>query len=298
MPKNLDLTALRSFVAVAEKGGVTRASGYLNLTQSAVSMQLKRLEESLGLGLIDRSARSVSLTATGEQLLSYARRMLDLNDEVMARMTDTAFEGEIVLGVPHDVIYPAIPNVLHQFATDFPRMRVKLHSQHTSGLKEMLARGQCDFILTTEDTLDPGGETLATIPLVWIGAPNGTAWRERPLRLAFCTNCIFRKGAQRALDAAGIDWEMAIESDSDHAAEATVAADLGVYAVLDGTQPPYIERVPTGSGLPDLAAQNINLYASGMVKGEVAQVLTDLLRQNYRTMSRPRSAIRGVAAAE
>lgn len=104
MPRNLDLTALRSFVAVADCGGVTRAAGALNLTQSAVSMQLKRLEESLDTKLLDRSSRQISLTAAGEQLVSYARRMLELNDEVYARLTATEFEGEIVLGVPHDIV--------------------------------------------------------------------------------------------------------------------------------------------------------------------------------------------------
>ena len=91
--RNLDLTALRSFVAVAEEGGVTKAAGFLNLTQSAVSMQLKRLEELLGLELLDRSGRTIALTASGEQLLAYARRMIALNDEVIGRLTDQAFEG-------------------------------------------------------------------------------------------------------------------------------------------------------------------------------------------------------------
>src|SRR6056297_186316 len=101
MPRNLDLTALRSFVAVADTGGVTRAAGLLNLTQSAVSMQLKRLEESLNTSLLDRSGRTIGLTTQGEQLLSYARRMLQLNDEIYGRLTATEFEGELKLGVPH-----------------------------------------------------------------------------------------------------------------------------------------------------------------------------------------------------
>ncbi|NHX27946.1 LysR family transcriptional regulator, partial [Escherichia coli] len=100
MPRNLDLTALRSFVAVSEAGGVTRAAGFLNLTQSAVSMQIKRLEEALDLQLLDRSARQIALTASGEQLLGYARRMLALNDEIYARLTAQEYEGEIALGVP------------------------------------------------------------------------------------------------------------------------------------------------------------------------------------------------------
>ena len=112
MPRNLDLTALRSFVTVAETGGVTKAAHQLHLTQSAVSMQLKRLEVSLDQPLLDRSGRGVALTNQGEQLLSYGRRMLALNDEVMARMTGDAFEGEIKFGVPADIVFPNIPHVL------------------------------------------------------------------------------------------------------------------------------------------------------------------------------------------
>ena len=180
MARNLDITALRSFVAVADCGGVTRAAGYLNLTQSAVSMQLKRLEESLDSHLLDRSARTIALTASGEQLLSYARRMLELNDEVYGRLTAQEYEGEIVLGVPHDIVYPSIPQVLQQFHANFPRMRVNLVSSYTLKLKEMFARGEADLIMTTEDGLDAGGETIAELPLVWIGAIGGSAhcvWR-------------------------------------------------------------------------------------------------------------------------
>ncbi|MGR3757656.1 MAG: LysR family transcriptional regulator [Tranquillimonas sp.] len=284
MTRNLDLTALRSFVAIADTGGVTRASGVLHLTQSAVSMQIKRLEESLGLGLLDRSGRAVALTSSGEQLLSYARRMLALNDEVMSRMTDTAFEGELVLGVPHDIVYPAVPRILRHFAADYPRMKAHLVSSNTRELKQLLARGSCHFILTTEDGLDPGGETLVTRRLVWLGAPGGTAWKTRPLPLAFCADCIFRAGVQRQLDAAGIDWVMAVESQSDRAVEATVAADLAVHALLEGTEPPYTEPVPHHGALPELKTQNVNLYRGDQVRGEVADAMTDLIRQHYRAM--------------
>jgi DNA-binding transcriptional LysR family regulator len=151
MPSQLDLTALRSFVAVAEAGGVTRAAGFLNLTQSAVSMQLKRLEDALDLRLLDRSGRGVALTAAGEQLLGYARRILALNDEALALMTHQDYEGEIVLGVPHDIVYPAIPQVLSRFNAAYPRMKVQLVSSFTRRLKDMFARGDCDLIVTTED---------------------------------------------------------------------------------------------------------------------------------------------------
>ena len=134
MPRNLDMTALRSFVTVAEAGGVTRAAGVLNLTQSAVSMQLKRLEEALDLQLLDRSARTIGLTAQGEQLLGYGRRMIAMNDEIYRKLTAQEFEGELKLGVPHDIIYPTVPRILKQVAADFPRMRVRLMSGKLDGI--------------------------------------------------------------------------------------------------------------------------------------------------------------------
>ena len=282
MPRNLDMTALRSFVAVSDAGGVTKAASYLNLTQSAVSMQLKRLEETTGIGLIDRSARTVSLTAAGEQLLGYARRMLELNDEVYARMTHQAYEGEVVLGVPQDIVYPAIPQVLQKFAAEYPRVRVNLVSSMTRRLLRLFDRGECDMIVTTEDGCGASGNTLVELPLVWVGAPGGTAWRQRPLRLAFEKGCIFRHGVLEALDEAGISWEMAVESDSSRTVEATVSADLAINALMEGTMSPLIEPIQHGGALPDLATKKINLYVSELAKGQPARDLADLLRQAYR----------------
>ncbi|MGR3468675.1 MAG: LysR family transcriptional regulator, partial [Shimia sp.] len=170
MPRNLDLTALRSFATVADLGGVTRAASALNLTQSAVSMQLKRLEENLGLSLLDRTGRTIALTPTGEQLLGFSRRMIALNDEALSRLTDDGFEGEIRLGVPHDIVLPLIPQVLKRFAAEYPRMRVSLVSSFTSQLRADFADGAFDAILTTEAELGRGGQTLTSVPLVWFGA--------------------------------------------------------------------------------------------------------------------------------
>ena len=278
MPRNMDMTALRSFVAVADSGGVTRAAGFLNLTQSAVSMQLKRLEENLGLSLLDRSARTIGLTPAGEQLLSYARRMLALNDEAYGRLTATEYEGEITLGVPHDIIYPAIPLVLQRFNAAYPRVRVLLQSSFTTTLKAAFARGAVDVILTTEDAESQGGETVMTTPLIWVGAPGGQAWRQRPLRLAFENTCIFRAGVQRALDAAGISWHMAVEGDSSRTIEATVSADLAVHAMLAGTEPPHFERIAHGGALPALRQVNVNLYCSKLSGGPMVGDLVGLIR--------------------
>jgi DNA-binding transcriptional LysR family regulator len=280
--RNLDITTLRSFVAVADAGGVTRAAGFLHLTQSAVSMQLKRLEELLGLDLLDRSGRTIALTPSGEQLLTYARRMVALNDELITRLTDQAFEGEITLGVPHDIVYPAIPLVLKQLHAAYPRVRVHLEASHTRVLKDKFSKGACDVILTTESGPDAGAETLAVKDLMWVGAPAGTAWRQQdPLRLAFGRLCVFRTVVADALDAAGTPWEISVETDSDRTIEAAVAADLAVHAMIDGTEPPYLEQIDHGGALPDLPRQQINLYGGQNPAGEVQDSLARLLRNAF-----------------
>lgn len=285
MPRNLDLTALRSFVAIADAGGVTRASGFLNLTQSAVSMQIKRLEDMLGVEVLDRSGRQVSLTAAGELLLGYARKMLALNDEAMGRLTRDPHEGEVVLGVPHDIVYPVIPQVLQHFARAYPKMKVTLISSFTRVLKAQFGRGECDIILTTENGTDPQGETLAELSLVWVGAPGGIAWKGRPLKLAFEHNCIFRQGVQAALDKAGIPWQMAVESDSTRTIEASVSADLAVHTVLAGSEPPYVDRISHGGALPELQRMKVNLYVAEPTHSVAVQELAALIRRAYASHS-------------
>ncbi|MBD3662661.1 LysR family transcriptional regulator [Sulfitobacter aestuariivivens] len=279
--RNLDITTLRSFVAVADSGGVTRAAGFLHLTQSAVSMQLKRLEELLGLDLLDRSGRTIALTASGEQLLTYARRMISLNDEVVTRLTHQAYEGEITLGVPHDIVYPAIPMVLKQFHAAYPRVKVNLEASNTRELKERFGKGDCDLILTTETGQHNGAEALVSKALIWVGAPDGSAWRQRPVRLAFCRLCTFRPHVINALDTADVSWEMGLETDSDRTIEAAVAADLAIHALIEGTEPPYLERIDHGGALPDLPRQQINLYGAAAGAGELQDQLAILLRNAF-----------------
>ncbi|MFD0979057.1 LysR family transcriptional regulator [Tropicimonas aquimaris] len=283
MPRNLDLTSLRSFVAVADKGGVTRAAGVLNLTQSAVSMQLKRLEEALDVSLLDRSGRGVSLTSSGEQLLSYARRMLAINDEAVDRLTAHDYGGEIMLGVPHDIVYPHVPEILRRFNAAFPRVRVNLVSSYSRHLLDQFGKGKFALILTTERGHGEGAEVLSEKPLTWIGARGGSCWRQRPLRFGSGRQCMFRAAGIRAMERCAISWEMAVESESDRTIEATVRADLAVSVMLEGTEPPFLERIEHNGGLPDLPSYSINLYVSELARGRAEDALVDLVRQAYRS---------------
>jgi DNA-binding transcriptional LysR family regulator len=278
MIRNLDLTALRSFVTVAETGGVTRAAHQLHLTQSAVSMQIKRLEEMLQQPLLDRAGRGVQLTAHGEQLLGYGRRILAINDEVISRMMNDAFEGELRLGVPTDIVYPHIPRVLRHFDREFPRVKIHLLSSYTTNLKEMIEAGEADLILTTENAPSAGGEVLAIQPVVWVGAPGGSAWRSRPLRLAFERQCLFRPWATKALDQAGIPWEMAVDTAATRTVEASVSADLAIHAMLRMAVSPHLEAIAHNGQLPELPTSKICMYRARQAIGMPVDSLAEMLR--------------------
>ncbi|PWJ17005.1 LysR family transcriptional regulator [Jannaschia seohaensis] len=297
MARNLDLTALRAFATVASTGGVTRAAALLNLTQSAVSMQVKRLEEALDTTLLERTSRGMRLTPDGESALGTARRMLALNDELLDRMRNATPDGEIRLGVPHDIVPRAIPDVLRAFAAEYPRVRITLVSSVTAALHDAFAAGEVDVMLGTEAAVRDGGEEIVRLPLIWVGAEDGRAWRQRPLRLAFEQHCVFRTNAQAALDRAGIPWELALSAASSRAIDASVAADLACHVVIDGFDTAELTPVRHGGGLPEIGDVGITIYAAETERDPARDRLLELLRQSYRALRGSRQPSLSIAAS-
>ncbi len=280
MYRNLDMTALRSFVAVAETGGVTRAAGKLHLTQSTVSMQIRRLETALSHRLVERAGRGITLTTHGEQLLSYSRDLLAINDAVIKHMTHEQFSGEIVLGVPPDIVHPHVTKILQAFNAAFPNIMVKLISTRTVELLDMFQGGQLDLTLTTE-AVPQGGETMISLPLKYYGVAGGTIWKVRPLRLAFERRCMFRPLVIDALDAHGIKWDMTITTLSCHDSVPYINADLAVTASLQGTENERWAELPAAAGLPALPHCRICLYVTDGLNAVLAQHLAAIVRDVY-----------------
>jgi DNA-binding transcriptional LysR family regulator len=268
-------------VAVAETGGVTRAAHKLHLTQSAVSMQIKRLETALGQSLLERLGRGVSLTREGEQLLGYGRRILILNDEAWNRLTHADFEGQVTFGVPPDIIYPHVPVILRAFANDFPRVNVRLVTSVTVDLKQAFAEGEIDLILTTEQSSLPGAELLREEPVLWYGAAKGKAWRNRPLPIAYEPRCLFRSIAIAALDHAAIPWDAHFGASDWRDYSAFVSADLAVVGILKGTQHNEWALVPDEAQLPSLPKFGIYMYLTETATHDLAAQLAGFVRDEY-----------------
>lgn len=280
MAKNLDVAALRSLVAIADSSGVTSAAAQVNLTQSAVSMQIKRLEEVFGAKLLMRKGRGVVFTPLGEQLLTYARRMISVNDEAWMRLTNDDYEGEVSLGVPADIIYPHIPRILKRSTELYPRIRIQLISSLTKLLKQRFKSGELDLILTTEKRAYKGCDTLQVAPNIWYGAHDGKAHLRDPLPLSICNNCAQKADIIRSLDKAGRAWQLVGESDSEDTQMAIVSADLAVA--------PRIRPVPNltalrADTLPALDDVWVNMYTSEYRDTRLIEKVADVVREAFLT---------------
>lgn len=295
MARNLDLAALRSFVAVAETGGVTRAAHRLHLTQSGVSMQLKRLEEALGVALLRREGRGVILTRDGEALLVDARRIIALNDEIWARMTRPEAAGQLLFGMPHDIIGQLAPVVLKRFMADHPAVKVNLISPPTSELLRRFEAGDCDVIVTTEFESSRGAEVLARRPLEWVGAAGGRAWTKRPLPLAFDQRCAFRPVAFAKLEAAGVPFEWAVDVGHTDAVNASIESDIAIAALISGTAPAGLEPIESNGALPPLPEVSVNMYVAPGPDAPLARLLADYVRGAVDVLVGPPAAVRRVA---
>src|SRR5918998_6380758 len=150
MARNIDTALLRAFVGVAEAGGMTAAANLLNLTQAAVSQQIKRLEDAFEAQLFERDRRGLRLTGAGERLFGKAKRMLALNDEIWADMTTPIYEGEVRLGIPFDIVNSYLPPVLKSFAQAYPKIQISLDCQPSLLLLESLGAGDINLAVTTE----------------------------------------------------------------------------------------------------------------------------------------------------
>lgn len=277
--RNIDVALARAFVATAETGGMTAAGRLLNLTQGAVSQQIKRLEDLLQKDLFAREHRQLALTAEGERLLLHARRLIALNDEIWGLMSAPGFEGTVRLGVPGDIIRPFLPPILRSFKNAWPKVRIELLCESSVGLRDALAAGDIDLTLTTESDTPTGAERLLTENLVWLGCRGGKVWEEDPLPVGNANPaCTFRAAMLRGLEQQGRDWRIVGPFGHD-VMLAKIEADLAVTALLRSTVPSHLDILGPDAGLPDLTPFHINLYQRTSQSNEIARELANHIRE-------------------
>jgi len=287
MARNIDTALLRAFVVVAETGGMTRAGQILNLTQAAVSQQVKRLEDQFQVPLFQRTKKSVTLTPDGDRLLPLAQRMLDMNDQVWGVMTAPDFEGEVRVGVPHDIVRAFMPPILKSFDRAWPKVTMTLVPGPSLDLLERMRAGEIDLTMTTEQAVQPGGEVLLRDQLVWVGGRNGKAHLADPLPITLGNpNCIFRAACLGALANADLSWRAVVDNANMLAVYSALEADLAVTALLASTVPEGLAVLGPEAGLPGLPPFCINMYLPKTGASDVGQEFATHIHEYFRSRYR------------
>lgn len=226
----LDLDLLRSFVAVVDAGGFTRASERVHKTQSTVSQQIKRLEDDLGQQLLNRTGKDVSPTEAGERLLSYARRLLSLAEEARDVVARPGQDGAVRLGIPEDFAAYRLTRLLATFSRSRPGLRLDVRADQSLSLKRDLERGDLDLALLKREAGGKGAVAVWPERVYWVNSKNHPCNAKAasvPL-IFFPSGCLYRTRAIHAIEAAGRRWHMAYTSSSLAGIQAAVAAGLGL----------------------------------------------------------------------
>ncbi|QHL90137.1 LysR family transcriptional regulator [Sphingomonas changnyeongensis] len=264
--RNLDLDLLRTFVTIADTGGFTRAGDQLGRTQSAISLQVKRLEEMLGRAVLERSSRTLRMTVDGEKLLSHARQLLRLNDEALADLLEPDVAGLVRLGVPEDFATVHLPVVLAAFTEAHPLVELEVTCDLTLNLLERFRSGDFDLVLVKREPATPlRGVRVWREPLVWVGRERTTLTDEQAVPLIVSPQpCVYRKRAIEALEEAGRRWRIAYTSTSLTGAQAAVKAGLGVTVLPREMVPTPLHALGRDSGLPPLDETEIALIEAAV----------------------------------
>lgn len=284
--RNIDTQLLRTFRITAATGNMTQASALLNLSQGAVSQQIRKLEELLDCILLNRYKSGLTMTAAGEKLFSKAQKLLAINDEILQDMAQADYNGTISLGVPLDLMSGKLPSILRLFAENYPSMGFKLVCAPTLDLKKQFKEGLLDLTLMEELPGNVSGETLFTDQLVWIGAQSGTVRHRSPLPISIASDaCVFRLPTISALDRIERPWKRVYESNNLDAILAMIRMDMAVGVFLSSLVPATLERIPQSSLFPELPNFHITLSLASGQRREIATLLAEYIRRGFSTLT-------------
>ncbi len=286
LPLALDPDLLRAFVFIAEDASFTRAAARVGRTQSAVSMQVQRLESMLGQRLLTRGkGGAVQLTPHGEFLLARAREMLALNDQIWTSFRSPAVHGTVRLGTPDDYALRYLPTILKRFAESHPSVQVDVLCLPSSMLVERLHNGDLDLTLCSDGHQAPGrpAEVLLRGPLAWITSSSHTPHRQDPLPVALAADhCTWSLEARRALDSAGRPYRVAYHSSSLIGTHAPVMAGLAVTVGPSAWLPETLRAMRPEEGLPSLPQFEILMLRSDDPRQPVTDALAEYIAATFR----------------
>ena len=283
----LDPDQLRTFVAIAETGSFTRAADVVHKTQSAVSMQMKRLEERVGRAVFARDGRASRLTEDGERLLDFARRIVKLNMEAMLSFTDAALSGRVCLGVPDDYADRFLPDIMARFSRTHPSVELTVICEPSSELVQRIAAGTLDLaIITATEMAARNTLVIRRERLLWVGSARHAMHLESPVPLALGRpTCQWREVALSRLAGIGRGHRILYSSPNAGAVAAAVLAGLAVSVFPESALRPGMRVLGTGDGFPALPPCDIGLLRNPHEPSSLADALANHIIQGLDNLN-------------
>ncbi|HET8729339.1 MAG TPA: LysR family transcriptional regulator [Alphaproteobacteria bacterium] len=284
MSQSFDIDVLRTFRTVAQLGQFRAAAFHLNKTQSAVSMQIRRLEEQIGGRLLERDNRRIVLTPAGEDLLHHAGELLVAHDRIVASLDGGRTVGRIRFGLPEEYAGALLRRILPLFAAEHPDVQLELETAPSGTLREAVTGGRLDLALIVQQRrqVTDRDEILWHTTPVWVGPAGRRMSLEDPLPVALhLDRCPYRHAALEALSAAGRRWRTVLTSQSSAAVEACVEAGLALSVIDRSRVTSAMAVLGSADGLPDLAPHDVTLVRAHEAGIGVADVLARQLSRSF-----------------
>jgi DNA-binding transcriptional LysR family regulator len=295
----LDIDQLRTFVAIADTGSFTRAADIVHKTQSAVSMQMKRLEERLGRPIFQRDGRASRLTEEGDRLLDYARRIVRLNSECLASFAEAELVGRVRLGLPDDYADRYLPEILARFARSNPRAEVTVSCEPTPNLIDRVQSGDLDLAIITHVDRRGPSEIVRVEQLLWVTSSRHAVHEETPVPLALGRpNCDWRQSATEALESIRRPFRIQYVSWHSTAVGAAVLAGLCISVLPESAIRAGMRILGPSDGYPALPSCKIGLIRNRGEDNPLADALGDHIRQSLDNLASGRVALPMAEAAE
>lgn len=272
MQPNLDIDLLRTLVTVVETGSFTKTGEALGRTQSAISVQIKRLESQFGKTLLIRNGRTFELTEDGGQLLDYAYRILALNDDAVSRLGASPVTGRIMLGTCEEFADHCLADILGPFARSHPGIRLEINVDKSVRLQEGFQAGIFDLALANRLPGEGNAPSIVREALVWVAHESVDIDLSRSLPLVIGrTDCFWRRFAIEALDAAGLEWHVACSSQESKGLQAAVMAGLGISAFPESTVVEGMKVLGDADGFPEMPDAEVALFSRPETHSPAAQ---------------------------
>lgn len=288
----LDIDQLRTFVAIADTGSFTRAAEIVHKTQSAVSMQMKRLEERVGKAIFERDGRLSKLTDEGERLLDYARRIVRLNAECIASFNDKELTGRVRLGLPDEYADRYLPEILARFSRSNPKAEVTVMCEPSHHLIERVQHGDLDLAIITHVDRRGPSDIVRIEQLLWVTSVRHGVHEEAPLPLALGRpNCHWRHSATEALESAGKPYRILYVSWNSTAVGAAVLAGLAVSVLPESAVRPGMRILGPSDGFPALPSCKIGLIRARREENPLADALGFHIKQSLDNLGSTRTML-------